>query len=215
MAWSCNFDTYCTVAVDVWSDILVKDQRPIFSEFVLLYFSDLSPLSPFNLQIPSRCTVPKLKHSVVGSLPVLYWLPKYSVWDYGMPDLIAGISVGIMHLPQGMTTVHHSQVNINNNAEKNFLCLKVKTFLCLICWVNVMTRGSFSQVWHMPCWLLYLLYLGSTHRSIQHWFISFLEHHVISPSVSKDRHCTMAIITSAITSFIVFRYIHCAQHHGG
>uniref|UniRef100_A0A671XQ44 Solute carrier family 26 member 6, like 1 n=1 Tax=Sparus aurata TaxID=8175 RepID=A0A671XQ44_SPAAU len=49
-----------------------------------------------------RCTVPRLKHSVMSSLPVLYWLPKYSVWDYGMPDLISGISVGIMHLPQGM-----------------------------------------------------------------------------------------------------------------
>ncbi|TKS71370.1 Solute carrier family 26 member 6 [Collichthys lucidus] len=49
-----------------------------------------------------QCTVPKLKKSVVSSLPVLYWLPKYSVWDYGMPDLISGISVGIMHLPQGM-----------------------------------------------------------------------------------------------------------------
>uniref|UniRef100_A0A8D3DPJ8 Solute carrier family 26 member 6, like 1 n=1 Tax=Scophthalmus maximus TaxID=52904 RepID=A0A8D3DPJ8_SCOMX len=40
--------------------------------------------------------------SVMNSLPVLYWLPKYSIWDYGMPDLISGISVGIMHLPQGM-----------------------------------------------------------------------------------------------------------------
>ncbi|XP_030585176.1 solute carrier family 26 member 6, like 1 [Archocentrus centrarchus] len=49
-----------------------------------------------------RCSVPKLKRSVVSSLPVLYWLPKYSVWDYGMPDLISGISVGIMHLPQGL-----------------------------------------------------------------------------------------------------------------
>lgn len=59
------------------------------------------------LQISSRCSVLKLKRTVVSSLPVLYWLPKYSVWDYGMPDLIAGISVGIMHLPQGTAIVHH------------------------------------------------------------------------------------------------------------
>lgn len=77
-------------------------------------------LSLCFLQIPSRCTVPRLKQSVVSSLPVLYWLPKYSIWDYGMPDLISGISVGIMHLPQGTTIVHHGRVNLKNIAKVIF-----------------------------------------------------------------------------------------------
>uniref|UniRef100_A0A3Q1GPY5 Solute carrier family 26 member 6, like 1 n=1 Tax=Acanthochromis polyacanthus TaxID=80966 RepID=A0A3Q1GPY5_9TELE len=62
----------------------------------------LDEISTVKHSNPSRCTLPKLKRSVMSSLPVLYWLPKYSVWDYGMPDLVSGISVGIMHLPQGM-----------------------------------------------------------------------------------------------------------------
>uniref|UniRef100_A0A8C7YSF0 Solute carrier family 26 member 6, like 1 n=1 Tax=Oryzias sinensis TaxID=183150 RepID=A0A8C7YSF0_9TELE len=65
-------------------------------------YSDIHPPLTKQLKESFRCTVPKLKRSLVSSFPVLYWLPKYSVWDYGMPDLISGISVGIMHLPQGM-----------------------------------------------------------------------------------------------------------------
>lgn len=65
----------------------------VSSKIFLLYLS-VHPL-------PSRCTVPRMKKTVVSIFPVLYWLPKYSIWDYGMPDLISGISVGIMHLPQG------------------------------------------------------------------------------------------------------------------
>ncbi|CAL9704778.1 unnamed protein product [Knipowitschia caucasica] len=49
-----------------------------------------------------RCSVPRLKRWALSNFPVFYWVPKYSLWDYGMPDLISGISVGIMHLPQGM-----------------------------------------------------------------------------------------------------------------
>uniref|UniRef100_A0A3P8T638 Solute carrier family 26 member 6, like 1 n=1 Tax=Amphiprion percula TaxID=161767 RepID=A0A3P8T638_AMPPE len=65
-------------------------------------YSDIHRSLTEQLRDSLRCTLPKLKRDVMSSLPVLYWLPKYSVWDYGMPDLVSGISVGIMHLPQGM-----------------------------------------------------------------------------------------------------------------
>uniref|UniRef100_A0AAX7SNT4 STAS domain-containing protein n=1 Tax=Astatotilapia calliptera TaxID=8154 RepID=A0AAX7SNT4_ASTCA len=53
-------------------------------------------------EVTQRKSYADIHSSLMRRLPVLYWLPKYSVWDYGMPDLISGISVGIMHLPQGM-----------------------------------------------------------------------------------------------------------------
>ncbi|KAI7797600.1 putative solute carrier family 26 member 6, partial [Triplophysa rosa] len=49
-----------------------------------------------------RCTGPKFKSCFFSVIPLLSWLPQYPLRENIVGDLISGISVGIMHLPQGM-----------------------------------------------------------------------------------------------------------------
>lgn len=49
---------------------------------------------------------------MLSSVPVLSWLPRYSLRDNAIGDLISGISVGIMHLPGGTTDYLELQILI-------------------------------------------------------------------------------------------------------
>ncbi|XP_016421947.1 solute carrier family 26 member 6 [Sinocyclocheilus rhinocerous] len=48
-----------------------------------------------------RCSVGQWKIWILKWIPLLSWIPQYSVRENGLGDLVSGVSVGIMHLPQG------------------------------------------------------------------------------------------------------------------
>lgn len=48
------------------------------------------------------CTKQTLLNQIYGVAPILQWAPSYAWKENFMSDLIAGVTVGIMVVPQGM-----------------------------------------------------------------------------------------------------------------
>ena len=47
----------------------------------------------------------QVKEAVTSTVPILNWLPEYKVKQDLLSDVVSGITVGIVHLPQGTVVV--------------------------------------------------------------------------------------------------------------
>ncbi|XP_078545083.1 solute carrier family 26 member 10-like isoform X1 [Lissotriton helveticus] len=48
------------------------------------------------------CSAEELRRALVARVPVAGWLPRYKLRRWLLGDLVAGLTVGIVHIPQGM-----------------------------------------------------------------------------------------------------------------
>ncbi|XP_051537550.1 sulfate anion transporter 1-like [Myxocyprinus asiaticus] len=62
----------------------------------------ISEIIKAKLQRNLSCSVPKVKSTLTGLFPVVQWLPKYKVKEYIWGDVMSGLIIGIILIPQAI-----------------------------------------------------------------------------------------------------------------
>uniref|UniRef100_A0A8C6FYV8 Solute carrier family 26 member 6 n=1 Tax=Moschus moschiferus TaxID=68415 RepID=A0A8C6FYV8_MOSMO len=84
-----------------WRDYRVE--RPLLNQEQLEELGSRSPaLVTLQWRTWFRCSRARAHALLLQYLPVLAWLPQYSVRDWLLGDFLSGLSVAIMQLPQGL-----------------------------------------------------------------------------------------------------------------
>ncbi|XP_075687868.1 solute carrier family 26 member 6-like isoform X2 [Rhinoderma darwinii] len=89
-----------------YRDVRYCVERPVFHEQEL---GESLPSSTSTIQSlvgaakrKVRCSGSAAKATLFHFLPILHWLPHYPVKEWFLGDIVSGISVGILQLPQGL-----------------------------------------------------------------------------------------------------------------
>lgn len=131
----------------------------------------------------SRSSGPKVRKRLLGTVPIVSWLPRYPFRENALGDFISGISVGIMQLPQGEHEKKRTFISSDSLSDRTLL-LNLTHWSTMafvrprLCRNGLRLAGiSPSRLWAL------LLLLPSSHllhlRHIQahlHWFGLVLQH---------------------------------------
>ncbi|XP_048515776.1 prestin-like isoform X4 [Athalia rosae] len=81
----------------------VKVRRPVYQLDELQRVCDyIKPKRPMSQRVGEKCRKFTVVDFLKGSIPLIEWLPKYE-WKRDIAgDLAAGVTVAVMHIPQGM-----------------------------------------------------------------------------------------------------------------
>lgn len=85
----------------------------------VMQYEELTKLSEYDRQKATiRDSIKSGAHEfsctrlIKATVPVIEWLPQYSFKKYLMGDIMAGVTVAVMHIPQGRPNIYEEKKTI-------------------------------------------------------------------------------------------------------